>query len=92
MHGAVKNRVHPHPESLHRFLRGQATEAEKRAIVLHLLQGCRECLKVTRPVWLLADRPEQELDDLEALEELIARRPRRSRRDRRLNGAGRDEG
>ena len=92
MHGAFKNRVHPHPESLHRFLLGHATEAEKRAIVLHLLHGCRECLRVTRPVWLLADRPEEELDDLEAPEEAMARRQRRSRRDRRFSGAWRNEG
>jgi hypothetical protein len=53
MHGAVKNRVHPHPESLHRFLLGQATAAEKRAVVLHLLQGCPECSRITRKLWRL---------------------------------------
>jgi hypothetical protein len=92
MPGAVKSRVHPHPESLQRFLLGQATTAEKRVIVLHLLQGCRECLKVTRPVWLLADRPEGELDDLEALESLTALRPRRTHCARRISGGWRAEG
>jgi len=38
-----------------RFLRGEAAPAERRAIVRHLLTGCRKCTSVTRPFWLLAD-------------------------------------
>jgi hypothetical protein len=91
MHGAVQHRVHPHPESLQRFLLGLATEAERRAIVLHLLKGCPECLAVTRSAWLLAERQAGDLEDLEALEGLEAQRPRRSRASRRFSGGWRDE-
>jgi hypothetical protein len=47
-------REHPRPDVLLRFLRGEAALAEKRAVVRHLLAGCRECTAVTRPVWRLA--------------------------------------
>lgn len=36
-------------ESLERFLRGELAPAQNRAVVRHLLTGCPECLKVTRP-------------------------------------------
>lgn len=42
---------HPKPDLLVRFLSGEASGAERRAVVRHLLTGCRECLAVTRPVW-----------------------------------------
>jgi hypothetical protein len=48
-------RPHPRPDLLLRFLRGEATRAENRAVVRHLLTGCRECVAITRPVWKLAD-------------------------------------
>lgn len=46
---------HPRPDILLRFLRREATRAESRAVIRHLLTGCRECIAVTRPVWKLAD-------------------------------------
>jgi hypothetical protein len=55
--GAVmRDHEHPHPDLLHRFLRGEASKSENGAVVRHLLSGCRECLAVTRPVWQAVDR------------------------------------
>jgi len=51
----MRHREHPQPEALHRFLRGEASPSERRAIVRHLLAGCGQCAAVTRPVWLLAE-------------------------------------
>ena len=51
----MSHREHPRPDILLRFLRGEASLAERRAIVRHLLAGCRECVAVTRPVWELAE-------------------------------------
>ncbi|HVS00168.1 MAG TPA: hypothetical protein VMW27_26310 [Thermoanaerobaculia bacterium] len=42
---------HPKPDLLVRFLRGEASRSERRAVVRHLLTGCRECLATTRTVW-----------------------------------------
>ena len=53
----MRQREHPEPDLLLRFLRGEASQAERRAIVRHLLAGCRVCAAVTRPVWHLADPP-----------------------------------
>jgi hypothetical protein len=51
----VDSRHHPKPDLLLRFLRGEASVAERRAIVRHLLAGCPACLAVTRPIWYLAE-------------------------------------
>lgn len=55
--GRIASSRPPHPgeDLLLRFLRGNATRPESRAVVRHLLTGCRECLAVTRPVWGFAD-------------------------------------
>lgn len=42
---------HPKPDILLRFLLGQAGRAERRAVVRHLLAGCRECQAATREAW-----------------------------------------
>lgn len=68
-----QHRDHPEPDALLRFLAGNASVAERRGIVRHLLAGCRECVKVTRPIWLLADSPMPNFVDPGAV-----RRPRRS--------------
>jgi len=52
----VDSRHHPKPDLLLRFLRGEATRTERRAIVRHLLAGCQQCAAVTRPVFHLGDR------------------------------------
>jgi hypothetical protein len=46
---------HPVPAELRRFLRGEASRAEARALVRHLLAGCAECVAVTRPLWQIAE-------------------------------------
>jgi hypothetical protein len=42
---------HPSEELLLRFVRGETTRAETRAVVRHLLTGCRECRAVTSSAW-----------------------------------------
>ncbi|HVR95379.1 MAG TPA: hypothetical protein VMW27_02110 [Thermoanaerobaculia bacterium] len=59
------HRDHPTSDALLRFLAGEASKAERRAIVRHLLTGCRECIAVTRPVWLVAKSPMRNLENLE---------------------------
>jgi hypothetical protein len=39
---------HPDLRDLERFMKGEASRAEVRAIVRHLLAGCPECVAVTR--------------------------------------------
>ena len=51
----MSQREHPRPDVLLSFLRGEASLAERRAVVRHLLAGCQECVAVTRPVWELAE-------------------------------------
>jgi hypothetical protein len=46
---------HPKPDLLLRFLVGRAGRAEGRAVVRHLLAGCRECQAATRRVWELGE-------------------------------------
>jgi hypothetical protein len=49
---------HPHEEQLERFLRGELSLPEVLPIVRHLLKGCPQCLKVTRPIGeLMAQKP-----------------------------------
>jgi tetratricopeptide (TPR) repeat protein len=43
-------RDHPMPSSLSRFLSGEASPAETRSLVKHLLRGCRRCLSVLAPM------------------------------------------
>jgi hypothetical protein len=71
--------THPKPELLLRFFRGEASLAERRAVVRHLLAGCSACAGLTGRLWALGGWP------LEAVEEPEAapgreRRVRRSRR------------
>jgi len=43
---------HPPPAALQRFMQGEASRGEVRAIVRHLLAGCPECVAVTRVLGL----------------------------------------
>jgi len=52
----MRHGEHPEPDLLLRFLRGETSRSERRAIVRHLLAGCRQCAAVTRPVFQLGDR------------------------------------
>jgi hypothetical protein len=47
---------HPHPTLLLRFLGGETSKSENRAIVRHLLGGCPACAAVLRPIWTLGDQ------------------------------------
>jgi len=51
----MRHREHPTPDLLLRFLQGEASKSENRAIVRHLLAGCRPCTTEARPLWRLAD-------------------------------------
>ena len=49
---------HPTEEQLLSFLRAELPLVEVKPIVRHMLAGCPECLKVTRPIWeVMAPRP-----------------------------------
>ncbi|HEV2853271.1 MAG TPA: hypothetical protein VHC97_10750 [Thermoanaerobaculia bacterium] len=37
-------------------MRGELSLPEAVPVVRHLLRGCTECLKVTRPLWELMER------------------------------------
>jgi hypothetical protein len=88
--GVLSGCGHPDPGALLRFFRGEASLAERRAIVRHLLAGCCACAGLTGRLWALGGLP------LEAVEEPAAapgrerhlRRPRRSRRGRRARMEG----
>jgi hypothetical protein len=51
----MRYREHPHPDLLLRFFQGETSKTENRAIVRHLLAGCRQCTTTTRPLWRLSD-------------------------------------
>jgi len=53
---SIASRKHPEPAELQRFLRGEASRDEARAIVRHLLAGCPECTAVMGPIYGLAKR------------------------------------
>ena len=57
MSSGHEKRVHPSPQELVQFLRGELGEADNRRIVRHLLTGCPTCAAVTPPVFRFADRP-----------------------------------
>lgn len=42
---------HPPAEQLERFMRSELSLPERLPIVRHMLSGCSECLKATRPLW-----------------------------------------
>jgi len=44
-------RHHPSEDLLLRFVRGETARDETRAVVRHLLTGCRECRAVTSSAW-----------------------------------------
>jgi len=53
----MEGREHPEPALLDRFLSGEATLAEKCAVVRHLLGGCPQCAGVLEPIWGPARSP-----------------------------------
>ncbi len=63
---AGRSTGHPGEEQLERFLRGESDRPERRAVLRHLLTGCRECVAVTGPIWSQADRPRSHQLDPEA--------------------------
>ncbi|HEV8580945.1 MAG TPA: hypothetical protein VGX68_17905 [Thermoanaerobaculia bacterium] len=44
---------HPKPEQLERFMRGEVSPAENRAVVNHLLTRCPQCRYITSRLWKL---------------------------------------
>jgi hypothetical protein len=43
--------AHPETRLLEGLLRGDIDDAERRAVVRHLLTGCPRCVEVTRRSW-----------------------------------------
>ena len=74
-----EKQIHPHPDEgrLKAFMRGELPREEVRAIVRHLLAGCPECLKVTRRLFELGERPPGFEASLRYLAALIRERPAR---------------
>jgi tetratricopeptide (TPR) repeat protein len=78
---------HPDPQILERFMRNEAGAPERRAVILHLLTGCAQCLTVTRRLWNLAEVPPDLAGEGDAaygrmLDELARRGSHRQRRAR----------
>ena len=46
-----KTQSHPGRKQIERFVKGQATPAETRDVVRHLLVGCPKCSGTVRPLW-----------------------------------------
>lgn len=42
---------HPGPQQIERFVKGEASRAETRDVVRHLLLGCPKCSQAVRPLW-----------------------------------------
>lgn len=47
--------AHPQTVQVERFLRGELTRTEVRAVVRHLLTRCPQCLEVASRLWSLGD-------------------------------------
>jgi hypothetical protein len=47
---------HPSPARLGSFVRGDLSRQENRAMVRHLLRGCRDCSAMLRPLLAPPDR------------------------------------
>jgi hypothetical protein len=52
-----RGRVHPSPQELVQFLRGELSGPDSRRIVRHLLAGCPVCVAVTAPIFRFAEGP-----------------------------------
>jgi hypothetical protein len=50
---------HPEAERVERFMRGELTKPESRAVVRHLLTRCPRCLEVASRLWSLGTVPRQ---------------------------------
>jgi hypothetical protein len=46
---------HPEMDQVERFLRGELTQPEVRAVVRHLLTRCPRCAEVAGRLWSLGD-------------------------------------
>jgi hypothetical protein len=55
LQGSRASQGHPAPATLQRFMRGESALSERCAVVRHLLTGCPQCLRVTRPIWRLGE-------------------------------------
>jgi len=49
--------VHPSPQELEQFLRGELGRGDNRRIVRHLLAGCATCAAFTAPIFRFAEGP-----------------------------------
>ncbi len=63
MEGRKQGGPHPTQQELASFMRGELPRNEALGVVRHLLTGCPECVKGTRLLWQLGQRP----PDLEAI-------------------------
>ena len=55
---------HPSEETLKRFVAGTASRDESRAVVAHLVKGCRFCAAVLRSLMKPLETPEKTYGDV----------------------------
>lgn len=73
---------HPSEETLKRFAAGTASRDESRAVVAHLVKGCRSCAAVLRSLLKPAETPQKTYGEVldqfgERLPEVVAEAERR---------------
>jgi hypothetical protein len=73
---------HPSEETLKRFVAGTASRDESRAVVAHLVKGCRSCAAFLRSQMQPVETPQKTYGDIlarfgERLPELMAEAERR---------------
>jgi hypothetical protein len=54
---------HPSPARIGSFVRGDLSREDNRAMVRHLLTGCRDCSAMLRPLLGPADHPLQRMEN-----------------------------
>ena len=73
---------HPSEETLKRFAAGMASREESRAVVAHLVKGCRSCAAVLRSQMKPVETPQKTYGEIldqfgERLAEVVAEAERR---------------
>ncbi len=73
---------HPSEETLKHFVAGTASRDESRAVVAHLVKGCRSCAAILRSLMKPVETPQKTYGDVldrfgERLPEVVAEAERR---------------
>jgi hypothetical protein len=80
LEGSDARHAHPFPADLERFMRGEMEDAERQAVVRHLLTRCEKCCEITARLWNHGSRQAISLIEMLAKPEMrLAGRRRRGR-------------